>query len=220
MRQIKIGDKWTLDNYGLLLAPNPTIDIASPKVETTPISGGDGSLDLTEALTGEVNYNDRNINFGLVFIGNPSDWPSKYQELVANVHGRRLDLIMPQYPGYCFNGRVSVGALNVENDEGSALVQLTASADPYRLKRQLTTVTATVPVSGSLTLNLVNERMTTLPTFTINASSQIAIGSNSYSHVAGTFTIANVFLVQGDNRITIKATAGTKVTITYQEGAL
>ncbi|MFD1466469.1 hypothetical protein ACFQ4L_10390 [Lapidilactobacillus mulanensis] len=216
---IKFGDKWALQNYGLYLSPGIVLEDPEPRTDLIDNPAGDGSIDVSEALTGEIRYKDRNIELTLAKPKYEKGWQSSLSSFVNDVHGRRIDVVLPLYPDYHFVGRLRAVA-DFRGNKGLSIISVTGVMEPYRYKNELTKVSATVPDSGSLTLNLVNERMTTLPTFTISADSQITFNATTYSHIKGTFTLANVFLTQGDNPITIKATAGTKVTITYQEGAL
>lgn len=218
MRQVKLGDKWTFSDYGLYLAPDPEIGEAEPKTETVDIPAGSGSLDLTEALTGEVQFKDRDLSFNLIFLGKYEAWQATYKKLKTSAHGKQLNIVMPQYPGYYFTGRVRVGRLTVDKNIATANIKVTAK--PFMLKQDKTIISTTIPSNGALELNLVNERMTTLPTFTIGADSQIVFEEKTFSHVAGAFTLANVFLKQGNNPITIKALAGTAIKVEYQEGAI
>lgn len=217
--EVKIGDKWTFQDYGLILTPSLSIDEAAPKENYIEIPYGDGSLDLTEALTGEVNYKDRNLEMELVEDKSRLGWQKSMSDFINDVNGRRVDMILPIYSDHHFNGRLNAN-YDFSGDMGIATIKVTGVVSPFMLKNTMTVVTATVPSSGTLTLNLKNERMTTLPEFTISATSQIVSGTDSYSHSAGTFTLANIYLVQGNNQITIKAVAGTTVSISYQEGAL
>lgn len=218
MRQVKLGNKWTFDNYGLWLAPSPEIGEAEPKTNYIDIPYGNGSIDLTEALTGEVSYGDRKLNFSLVFPANKAQWNAIHKQLIADVHGRRLSVVMPQYPDYVFNGRVAVGKL--DEDNSIATVAIAVTADPYMLKNQVTNFNGTIPEAGNLAIKLSNDRMATLPEFTTSAEVKIDFNGGSYTHSAGTFTLANIMLAQGENALTVTGAAGTTVKIEYQEGTL
>ncbi|MCR2365447.1 hypothetical protein NSR35_26285, partial [Salmonella enterica] len=61
MKQIIIKGKKTYDDLGLLLAPDSSIGEAKVKTYLVDIPNGNGTLDLSEAITGEVSFEDREI---------------------------------------------------------------------------------------------------------------------------------------------------------------
>lgn len=218
MKQVKIGSKWTFTDYGLLLSPNSSVGEAKPKTHYIDIPFGDGFIDLTESLTGEVPYDKREIDFSLVLPADSNKWDGIRKELVNSYHGRKQEIIMPQYPNYRLIGRLSVGA--IDEDKAVATIPISAICEPYMLKKDKTIVNKVVPSGGALTMILSNERMATVPTFTVNNNVQIVYNNKTYNHSAGTFRNAGIVLLQGDNNITIKGAVGTTVKIEYQEGAL
>ncbi|MGO3650962.1 hypothetical protein [Vagococcus sp.] len=218
MRQVKIGSKWTFTDYGLLLSPNSSVGEAKPKTYYIDIPFGDGFIDLTESLTGEVPYDKREIDFSLVLPADSTKWDGIRKELVNFHHGRKQEIIMPQYPNYRFIGRLNVGG--IDEDKSVATIPISAICEPYMLKKDKTIVNKVVPSDGTLTMTLSNERMATVPTFAVNNTVQIVYNNKTYNHSAETFRNAGVVLLQGDNNITIKGAAGTTVKIEYQEGAL
>lgn len=218
MRQVKIGSKWTFTDYGLLLSPNSSVGEAKPKTHYIDIPFGDGFIDLTESLTGEVSYDKREVDFSLVLPADSTKWDEIRKELVNNHHGRKQEIIMPQYPKYRFIGRLNIGT--IDEDKAVAIIPISAICEPYMLKKDKTIVNKVVPSDGTLTMTLSNERMATVPTITVNNTVQIVFSNKTYNHSAGTFRNGGVMLLQGDNNLVIKAQAGTTVKIEYQEGAL
>ncbi|UQF11364.1 hypothetical protein M2904_06350 [Vagococcus lutrae] len=218
MKQITIRGKKTYDDLGLLLAPDSSIGEAKVKTYLVDIPHGNGTLDLSEAITGEVSFEDREISFKLLLTADVSTWNPKARQLKNLFHGKRCEIIMPQYEGYYFIGRVSVGA--IEQDNSVAYVPFKAIVEPFALKMNKTIASHSVPSSGVLNLVLNNERMTTMPTFTTSANVKITFGGKSHLYTAGTFQSTGILLREGDNPIKIEAVAGTTINITYQEGAL
>lgn len=218
MRQIKLGNKSTYDDYGLFIAPTPTIEPAEPKTMYVDIPYGDGSIDLSESITGNVVYNDREINFTMFFLGDDITAASVEKRLKNELHGKKMKIEMPQFPGYFFEGRVQVEKSTIEKSVSYFPVSVTAS--PYMLKKEITIVSHALTSSGILNLILENERMVTMPTFTTSAATKITFDNTSHSYTAGTFQSTGILLKEGDNPIKIEAAAGTVIEIIYQEGAL
>lgn len=218
MRQIKLGGKSTYDDYGLFIAPTPTIEPAEPKTMYVDIPYGDGSIDLSESITGNVVYNDREINFTMFFLGDDITAASVEKRLKNELHGKKMQIEMPQFPGYFFEGRVKIEKSTIEKSVAYFPVSVTAS--PYMLKKEITIASHTLTSSGVLNLVLSNERMITMPTFRTSAATKITFGGKSHSYTAGTFQSTGILLKEGNNPIKIEAVAGTTIEISYQEGAL
>ena len=58
-----------------------------PKTYTVDIPGGNGVIDLTEALTGDVAYNNRSQKFTFICI-NPNDFEKVKTKISNFLHGR------------------------------------------------------------------------------------------------------------------------------------
>lgn len=218
MKQVIIGGKKTYDDLGLLLAPGSSVGDAQPKTYFVDVPHGNGSLDLSEAITGDVVYDDREISFKLLLPADVKTWDVKQRELKNMFHGKRREIIMPQYPGYYFVGRVNVEA--IEQDKSVAYIPFSVLAEPFALKVNKTIASHSVTATGVLILILKNERMITMPTFTTSGTTKITFGNKTQSYSAGTFQSTSILLKEGDNPIKIEAVPGTTVEISYQEGAL
>ena len=111
--------------------------LETPEVRTNfiEIPGGDGSLDLTTALSGWPNYNNRQLNFTLY-----SDLPYEafkvlFSSIVNKFHGTVQDIVLPVNKGFHLNGRVFVS-----NGEwnGFGTVDFTVNCGPFFVKDTLT----------------------------------------------------------------------------------
>lgn len=217
MLQFKIGDKLTADDWALLLR---SYEIDEPEVKTNYIElpVGDGSIDLTEALRGEVSYRDRQIRATFTIIAPRATWRAKLDEIRAYCHGRKLVIVAPEDPDHYYIGRVSVGYLIKE--ASSAEFTVTITADPYKYKNDETVHTFTIGSSGTRTVTLVNARRRAVPTMTTTNTTQVVIPGVSSAYNAGTHKLVNFVLSEGSNPFTFNAAQGTVITIRYQEATL
>ena len=145
---VNIGGKDTLEEWGLMLCNDLSIGAAVPRYRFIEIPEMSGALDLTEALTGSVPYDQRTITFTLfavhdVIAGTRSPASEEhFQTVLARfsgfANGKRLHLYLPDNPDHYFVGRVSVGGKSGYN---SGRVKVEVLADPYRLKDGETTLT-------------------------------------------------------------------------------
>lgn len=192
---------------GLFLT-NLEIGEAEPKTKYIDIPYGNGSIDLTEALIGEVVYSDRVVK-ATFLIENYNE--AIYDGLKSELHG--LKTTISTKSGYYFICRIKIKPFIRRGTAG--VFELEAICNPYMLKDNITTVS--VSVVGTQEVILSNEQKRAVPTFVTDAEVQIVFGSGSYTVNAGTHTLP-IVLEKGDNAIQFNGTAN--VTITYQEGAL
>lgn len=216
--QIKIGDKWSYDAWGLLLASGWNLEAAQPKTSFVEVPAGDGALDITDVLAGEPRYQTRNISFGLVLTQPEGEWESIRQTVENYCAGQRMNLVLPHDQKHYLTGRISAGDL--ERQAGSAVINLSAICDPWRYKTNETVVSLTVPASGTITGNLRNERRRVIPEITTDGPVDVTINSVTQSISAGTFTFTDFILEPGNNDVVVTGTDGTIVTFTYQEASL
>ena len=62
---IKFGEYHSYEEWGLMLI-SITIGLPEPKTVLIDIPGGDGVLDLSESLTGRMQYGTRKLEFRLM----------------------------------------------------------------------------------------------------------------------------------------------------------
>ena len=242
---VNIGGKDTLEEWGLMLCNDLTIGAAVPRYRFIKIPEMSGALDLTEALTGSVPYDQRTITFTLfavhdVIAGTRSPATEEhFQTVLARfsgfANGKRLHVYLPDNPDHYFVGRVSVGGKSGYN---SGRVKVEVLADPYRIKDGETTLTVDESLLGKnnvwsndgdiselvymftdeIIIN--NEGMPAIPT--INASEAgptVTLRGASHVLAAGDNRFSDFVLQSGENVMQVEDPAGT-LTIKYQEGML
>lgn len=211
MKGMFFGNKHSFDDLNLILS-KAEIPPATPKFAFVDLAGGDGSVDLTEAL-GEVKFNNRECTFTFTVL--PSDdFEDKKQEVSNLLNGRRFKITLDKDPDYYWDGRCSVN--EYVSDKMLRQIVVGAVVAPYKLKTTETVVS--VPAGSSVARTLQNGRKTVVPTITNTAEATIVFGGNTFKIGAGTHKILNIELKEGENRITVTSTGTTK--FTYQEGDL
>ena len=211
MKGITFGDIHSCDDLNLVLS-KVVIPPAVVKTNFVDIPGGDGSVDLTEAL-GEVRYKDRECSF--TFTVFPSDdFEEKKTEVSNLLNGRRCKIILDKDPDYYWDGRCSIDSYASDKKINKIVVKATVS--PYKLNVNLTKII--VPAGNNVVRTLLNGRKTVVPTITNTADATIIFGGNTYTINPGTHRILNIELVEGGNVVTVTSTGD--VEFTYQEGDL
>lgn len=198
---------------GFHLNPLYVIEAPVPKTFYVNVPFSDGLLDLTEAVTGKVSYENRLVQFVLERLRPKDSWQTYYNNLVKSYHGKTVKIVMPDMEGYHLIGRMTIGQFT----KGDYLsIPCEVNCRPYKLQDTVTSNTFTSTTTEQLII-LQNEMMDTVPTFTTDAEVTIKRGANQWVINAGTHTLALV-LKQGDNELYLQGEA--TVTIEYQEGVL
>lgn len=216
MNQIQFDDILSYDDWGVSLT-SLFVGDAEPKENYIDIPFGDGSLDLTEAIAGEVMYSNR--EFEAVFTIKPprSAWPDFLRMARAYLNGKKRIIRIAEEPDYCLVGRCKT---SFEIDGVLGRLTVSATCEPWKLKNAPTVQNVTIPASGTVTAYLPNSRKRVIPTITTSAEVSIAFCGQTTVVTAGTHKFTNIVLVEGENQMTITGTAGTTINFEYQEGAL
>ena len=215
MNEVFFDGVASFSDWGIYLS-SIVIDDPKPKEIYVDIPNGDGALDLTEALTGEVHYESR--PFEAVFTIKPETYSVELvRYLRGYLNGKQRTIRTKEEPGYYLIGRC---ATSLKNDGVLAILTVKATCQPWKYKNDVTAINMTIGASGTTTLNLTNERKRVIPTITASAAVTIAFNGKTISVNAGTQRLTNIALSYGDNLLTITGAEGTTVLFEYQEGAL
>lgn len=196
MRRLIVNGVDTYANLGLVLSSK---QMTPPEVKRyiVDVPGGDGSIDLTEALTGDVAYSNRSHKF--TFSARP---PLDFEALKSRVsnllHGRRFDYRLSWDPGYTYSGRFSVSSY--EESPGVGTIVVSVDADPYKL---LETRTYLVNAAGGVVAALPCGRKSVQATIEVRRNALVSFGGRTWSLAPGTHVIDDLWLRQGTNRVTI-----------------
>lgn len=211
MKGIYFDSIHSYENLNLVLSGISTPP-AAVKTTYVDIPGGDGSVDLTEAL-GEVKYKDRECAFTFTVFPD-EDFEEKKKYISNLLNGKRCKIKLDKDPNYYWDGRCFIN--EYASDKNLHQIVVGATVAPYKLKNEVTSVI--VPAGESVAETLVNGRKTVVPTITNSDDATIIFEGNTYTLKAGTHTILNIELKYGDNQVTVTSTGQVK--FTYQEGDL
>ncbi|HFI0687003.1 TPA: hypothetical protein ACGO46_001629 [Streptococcus suis] len=216
MNQVEFDGILSYDDWGVYLTSFFVGD-AEPKENYIDIPFGDGSLDLTEAVTGEVSYSSR--EFEAIFTIKPprSEWPDLVRMMRTYLNGRKRKIRNADEPDYYLIGRCKT---SFEIDGVLGRFTVFATCEPWKFKNAPTVQNVAIGASGSATIYLSNSRKRVIPTITTSAEVSITFGGQVTVVTAGTHKFTNIVLVEGENQLTITGATGTTVSFEYQEGAL
>lgn len=216
LRGIQFGNYHTAEDWGLIMheknVPPPV-----PKTNYVSVPGRDGDLDLTEALSDVVNYQDRRASYTFLLTdGTHEDRVELISQIIGVLHGQRLQIVdTDDYPDYYMIGRLSV--TEVTNTAAYGILKIEAVCQPWRYAIGQKTKTVTVTASdGTVSVSITNSGYKTLaPTLTVTGSVTLTYNATSAALSAGTYVLAGFLLAPGVTTVTV-AGSGT-ISINYQE---
>ena len=130
MKGVTLGGFHSYRIWGLWLKEAPEISPPEPQMYLVEIPGMDGSLDLTEKLSGGVRYKDRDIKLTFLSLAKPDEWPDIESDMMAKLHGKYVQIIEDDDPGYYYQGRIAFDS--VKHDKHATTVVITGKVRPYK----------------------------------------------------------------------------------------
>lgn len=183
------------DTYGLILTNDTDLGYPEPKAYTVDIPGGSGSIDLTEALTGDVSYDTYTMT--LVFkTDDAGDVPSLRRRLISALHGRRLPFSLGFDPGYTYTGRFSVSVVPL--GMAGAKVTMSVTTDPYKSKG---TQAYRLNATGGRMYRFENGRRPVHPTIECGQPCYVTWAGEETLVPAGTYVLRDVVFHEGLNEL-------------------
>jgi len=216
LRGVRFGDYHTVADWGFILN-SKTIEPPAPKIITVPIDGRDGDLDLSEALTGEIKFENRRASFTFIITeGTYSDREAMIARVYRAVHGRKLRIILDDdYTHYLF-GRCSI--TESSNDRAYGTLVIEAICEPWRY--QIYDTIRTIEVTDTLTDILLSNKgvKSVTPTLKVTGTVSITFGTSTISLSAGEYKIPELILKSGETLIKVQGSGS--LVVTYREGIL
>ncbi|MEG0322489.1 MAG: hypothetical protein RR547_00560 [Raoultibacter sp.] len=202
-----INGKDTFADFGLILLHDFELSPPEPKIKQVDIPGGDGTLDLTEVLTGDVSYSDRKQRFSFRTFY-PEDFEAVKSRVSNFLHGRLFDYKLSWDSTYTYTGRFRVSSYS--DAYGVGMIDIEVIANPYKL-RDLRTLK--INAAGGVVVNLTSGRKRVCPTFDVNGECEI-YGNGALAHFyrAGAYKINDLWLTEGNNQIYINTYFGPGTT--------
>lgn len=128
---VTFGTKHTFNDWGLLPKSRPVISPPTPKTLYVDIPGADGLLDLTQALTQDVKYENRTITFEYTVLDARNRWSNIYSDILDYLHGQSMKIILDEDPTYYYMGRLHVNEW--KSDKKTAVIVIEANVEPYKM---------------------------------------------------------------------------------------
>ena len=216
MERYFILDKFNTWYDWHLIVTAKNISYPEPKTNYVKLDGMNGTLDLSESLTGEITYDDRTITATFwTDYGNRKDREALIQKITASLHGKKIKIIEPDDPNHYFYGRVKIKSK--VNNLAYAEFTIEAVCEPWRYALE-ETVRRTPVTRYNVVIN--NNGVKTLnPVFTVTESVTFIYDGQEFHLSKGSYKISDVKLRSGANEFILTGGDGY-MTISYREADL
>ena len=178
-----VGDEHTLRDWGAIITNTDVVGMPEPQTILLDVPGRSGRLDLSEVLTGDVSYGNREIKMELAAEKDSEGWQEMCHHIFNKYHGRNVQVIFDEDPTFYYYGRVSV--TNPKRLRRAGQMVLTVDAEPFKYELAETNVTYSAG-TASLSGTLANGRMMVSPTVTVSAPCQLFHEGNNAVSLTGT----------------------------------
>lgn len=127
---ITFGEKNTWDDWRLVPSSRPVFNPPTQKVKTLDIPGGDGVIDLSQALTGYPVYQNRTGSMEFLVMNDFKPWHMAYSDIMDYLHGQTMRAVLEDDPEYFYEGRFTINAWKSEKDWSKIVVDY--DVGPYK----------------------------------------------------------------------------------------
>ena len=211
-----IGDEHTFRDWGAIMTNSDVIGMPEPNTVLLEVPGRSGRLDLSEVLTGDVTYSNREIKLELAAQTNRDHWVETCFHIFNKFHGRVVHVTFDEDPGHFYVGRCSVKSPKRVATAGTMVI--TIDAEPYRYEQEI--YVATLTGGGSnLSGTVENLRMPAVPKVSVPSTCQLFAGGKVYELVAGE-DLDVPGLVFGPFENAISVTGASSITFRFRRGCL
>lgn len=215
MRGVRFGVYHTAEDWGLILN-DKSLTPPVPKTTYIQVEGRDGDLDFSEALTGEIRYNNRVASFTfLATDGTYTDREELISEILGALHGKKVTIVLDDKPDYYLVGRCQV--TEVTNNKAYGTIKVNCNCEPWFCRSINTVRSFTISGTTDITLTNTGGRVLT-PTVDVTGSITLSFNDSSVSLTDGSYKLTDLKLRSGNTVLTANG-SGT-VTFTYREGVL
>lgn len=215
-RKVILGEYDTAANGWTLTGC--TLSDPEQKTKYVEKSGGDGSWDLSTAMTdGVARYKDRSLTVRLENSeGTREDREALINHMVNLLDGLTWSVVLPDRPGYYATARLHVA---VEyNTVAHAAVVVTGVCEPWLQKDQETIVEKTATTATQSVTLQNNGRRAVVPQLETTGSIRLTYGATLINLSAGIYEWPVLLLTPGDH--VLEYSGSGKLTIRYREAVL
>ena len=211
-----IGDEHTLHDWGAIITNSDCVGMPEPNTVLLEVPGKSGRIDLSEVLTGDVTYSNREIKLELAAQTNRDRWVETCFHIFNKFHGRVVHVTFDEDPGHFYVGRCSI--TNPKRVATAGTMVITIDAEPYRYEAEVYEATLTGG-SSNLSGTVENLRMPAVPKVSVPNACQLFFGGKVYELAAGE-DLDVPGLVFGPFENPVSVTGASSITFRFRRGCL
>lgn len=209
MEGVKFDDFHSYVDFGLILN-SVSISPPEPKTHYVNVAGMDGSIDLTDALTGDVKYKNRTLSFRFAYKGNHYEQISEYTKIGKHIHGRNMKIIIDSDENYYYQGRVKIS--KCEHQPGICLFDITCDVEPYKydfgddwlwdpfdFEEGFVNELRDLTVEGTLDVLVIGHRKRYIPWITCSEPMDVTYDGITYNLKAGRNKVFDIAISEGEH---------------------
>lgn len=132
------GEKHTYDDWGLSLSEPLIIPQPEPNITLVSVPGGNGFLNLTTAMTGEVTYSQRKATFTFTTVAKRREWQALYSEIANYLHGKEMSIVLDEDPWHYYTGIFLLNEFKSSKITGTIAIE--ATLDPFKYELEETEI--------------------------------------------------------------------------------
>ena len=215
MERFFILDKFNTWYDWRCIVTSKNIGDADPKENYVDLDGHNGTLDLTESLTGEVQYKDRTITTTFwTDEGTREERERLLRDIRIQLHGKKIKIIEPDDPAHYFYGRVKIKS--PKNTLAFAEFSIEAVCEPWRyaIEESVRTIISTSKATVNAVFNN-NGAKTVSPVVSVNGTITLTYNGRTNTLKTGDYKISDFRLFHGVNVVGVYGDGS--VTFTYRE---
>lgn len=134
---VTFGDKNTWEDWRLVPSSRPLFNPPAQKVKTLDIPGGDGVIDLSQALTGYPVFQNRTGSMEFIVMNGFKAWQMAYSDIMDYLHGQNMRAVLEDDPEYFYEGRFTVNSWKSQKDWSRITIDY--DVGPYKWSMQSST---------------------------------------------------------------------------------
>ena len=124
------GTRNTWTNWFLIPDTRPVFNPPSPKTSFLDIPGQDGSLDISELLSGYPTFHDREGTMDFIVDNGHQEWQKLYSEIMGFLHGKNMNARLTDDPLYYYQGHFWVNKWRSE--PANSVISINYRVGPYK----------------------------------------------------------------------------------------
>lgn len=218
---ITFGEKNTWTDWHLIPSSRPVVATSSQKTSYQDLPGENGSLDLSDYLSGDPIFGNREGSFEFVVDHDKwDDWENARFQIANYLRGKEMRMVLMDDPLWYYSGRFAME--NWRNGQNYSLVNIKYTVRPFKYRIEARDELKNISVKDLKTVTVEGSVACESPTFIVSNAGQdglfLSCDEGWFNLPNGETKITDLKLRPGAHILSFHGT-GT-ITIDYHEGCL